>query len=138
MKQIPILILAILLSVGTPVTALAGTYYLQTRLNSAVMHEEQLADICWIVLLCLFSFFARSRTKSRLRVHLITAAFLLLVLAAFHSHSLWSFSSKVPSAFENAPITRIMNVPTIPIGRELNERVTSVAFDPGARLWLSG
>lgn len=139
MKLLILLVSALLLTILAPVVALAGTHHFQSRVEGAAANEQQATDFCWILLLCLFSFLIRTRKTGRWRYHLLTAAFFLLILAAFHSHPLWSLSSRVPNPAQNVRITRIRQseATVLNTGLHLDERVTSLAFNGNQRLWLS-
>ena len=103
--------------------------------------HEQITDISWVLLLCTFSMLIRFRKRKTARAYLMALGFLLMALAALHSHPLWSAQKmKAPMELkrENA-ITRIVSVPSVLIesGLKLDDVVTSMAFDREGILWLS-
>lgn len=84
-----ITVLIILMSVATFLCAQSGI----VQPAPATDTPDQFADLCWVLLLCVFSLFARTAGKSRYRYHFLSIAFLLLLLASFHSHPLWKFAA---------------------------------------------
>ena len=104
-----------------------------------VSARDVIADFSWILLLCLFSVLIRFKRgyKSKHRLYLL--AFFLLMLAAIHSHPLWSFSKSNGELVPYAAITRIIRVPAVitETGLQLDDIVHSMYFDPGGKLWMS-
>lgn len=104
-----------------------------------VSPKDVIADFSWILLLCLFSVLIRFKTGSNSKRKLYLLAFLLLMLAAIHSHPLWSFSKSSSALIPHSAITRIIRVPAVitETGLQLDDIVHSMYFDPGGKLWMS-
>lgn len=104
-----------------------------------VSARDVIADFSWILLLCLFSVLIRIKRGYNSKRRLYLLAFLLLMLAAIHSHPLWSFSKSGRELVPYAAITRIIRVPAVitETGLQLDDIVHSMYFDPGGKLWMS-
>src|SRR5215471_9348595 len=103
--------------------------------------HEQIADFAWIFFLCLFSLAIRFRKSRKLKYEFLAIAVFLFVLAAVHSHSLWSFSPVKPSLAKagNFGFTRIHTVhaATLETGLQMRDVIHAMAFDGYGDLWLT-
>lgn len=108
--------------------------------DSQTIHE-QIADLAWIFFLCLFSLAIRFRKSRKLKYEFLAIAVFLFVLAAVHSHSLWSFSPVKPSPAKaaNLEFTRIHTVhaATLETGLQMRDVIHAMAFDGYGDLWLT-
>jgi ligand-binding sensor domain-containing protein len=107
--------------------------------SESLSPKDAVADSCWILLLCAFSFAARYRKGRNPKIRVLALAFFLLMLAAIHSHPLWSFSRINAGSHQDASLTRIVSVPAavIETGLEIDDIVHAMYFDPGGKLWMS-
>lgn len=110
MKRAVITIVVVLMTLATLLCAQPAIG--QPAPAAAAERQDQFADLCWVLLLCVFSFFARSGRKGRYRYHFLSIAFLLLVLAAFHSHPLWSFGARSSLRAPEAGAPALATLPT--------------------------
>ena len=103
--------------------------------------HEQITEITWILLLCVFSLLVRFRHRRGVRLYLLAAGFLLLTLAALHSHPFWnSRRMMVTDSWQlDSRITRIHTAGAVvsETGLRLDDVVTAMAFDSFGNLWLS-
>ena len=103
--------------------------------------KDILSDFSWIIALCTFSILLRFKQGQPGKLRLFLLVLVLLVLAALHSHPLWSFSRHALRYEEKESLTtRIVNIPAtiIPTGLEIDDIVPAMNFDPGGRLWIIG
>lgn len=144
MRTFTILGIAIVLTLLT--AGFAQTESWVTRIASARESEislvhQQVADVSWILLLCVFSLLVRFRRRRSARAFLLAAAFLLFALAALQSHPVWK-EKRVLAADDWTPVGRLTRIATIPAavsetGLQLDDVVSAMAFDPDGNLWLT-
>lgn len=103
--------------------------------------HDQITDISWILVLCAFSLLVRFRHRRGVRLYLMAAGFLLLTLAALHSHPLWSSRKMMATdtwQFDQR-LTRVYSssAGVAETGLRLDDVVTAMSFDKDGNLWLS-
>lgn len=103
--------------------------------------HQQVADVSWILLLCVFSLLVRFRRRRGARAFLLAAVFLLFALAALQSHPVWK-EKRVLAADDWSLAGKLTRIATFPAaisetGLQLDDVVSAMAFDPDGNLWLS-
>jgi hypothetical protein len=109
------------------------------RSHEVLPARDVISDFSWIILLCVFSFVARYKKGRYTRLRLLGLVILLLMLAALHSHPLWSFTKLNRGSTQVGSIAHLTNTPAavLETGLEIDDIVHAMCFDPGGNLWIS-